>query len=69
MTEALITSPNLDDPDGVYERLLAVHDGLSDEESAALNARLILILVNHIGNPRVLSEALALARAAGHQGD
>ncbi|MEO0361725.1 MAG: DUF2783 domain-containing protein, partial [Pseudomonadota bacterium] len=46
----LTTSPNLADPDGAYAALLAAHRGLSDAESHALNARLVLILANHIGD-------------------
>lgn len=42
--------------------LLAVHKGLSEAESHALNARLILILVNHIGDPASLAQAFDLAR-------
>lgn len=57
----LNTKPNITDPDGFYAELLAVHDGLGEEESAALNARLILTLANHIGDRAVLSEALAVA--------
>ncbi|MBL3595534.1 DUF2783 domain-containing protein [Rhodovulum sulfidophilum] len=58
----LITDPNLPDPDGFYAELLAAHRGLSDPESQALNARLILILANHVGDRKALTEALALAR-------
>jgi hypothetical protein len=58
----LILTPNITDPDGFYARLIAAHDGLSDEESAALNARLILVLANQIGNAAVLEQALALAQ-------
>ena len=61
MTE-LNTNPNISDPDGFYAELIATHDGLSDEESVALNARLILILANHIGDRKVLEAALAAAR-------
>ena len=57
----LITTPNLPDPDGTYAALLAAHKGRSMAESQALNARLILILANHIGDPDVLAEAIALA--------
>jgi len=57
-------TPNIPDPDGFYDELLAAHDGLSKEESDAFNARLILILANHIGDRDVLREALA---AAGKQ--
>lgn len=62
---ALITTPNMADPDGFYAELLAVHDGLDAEASAALDARLILLLANHIGDRQVLSEALAAAARSG----
>jgi hypothetical protein len=48
--------------DDFYEALIDAHAGLSDEQSEALNARLILLLANHIGDLRVLREALTLAR-------
>lgn len=54
--------PNIPDPDGFYADLLAVHEGLPDDESAALNARLILILANHIGDRAVLRDALTAAK-------
>lgn len=54
--------PNIDDADGFYAELLAAHDGLSDEESLALNARLVLVLANHIGDRGILSQALLAAR-------
>ncbi|GIT92347.1 hypothetical protein JANAI62_28050 [Jannaschia pagri] len=57
--------PNLSDPDGAYDLLIAAHDGLDKAQSDALNARLILILANHIGDLDILSEALQAARAAG----
>ncbi len=59
---ALIQTPNLADHDGFYAELLAAHKGLTKDESDALNAQIILILANHIGDRKVLSEALALAR-------
>jgi len=58
----LVTTPNLSRPDETYARLIATHDGLSEAESHALNARLILILMNHIGDHAVLAQAMALAR-------
>lgn len=58
----LILTPNLPDPDGFYERLIRAHDGLSDDDSAALNARLVLTLANHIGDAAVLDQALEAAR-------
>jgi hypothetical protein len=60
----LIQSPNLRDPDGFYAALVTAHQGLSDEASELLNARLILILANHIGDPEVLREALVQARGS-----
>lgn len=54
--------PNIIDPDGFYDELLAAHQGLDKAESDALNARLILILANHIGDQTVLREALQAAR-------
>jgi hypothetical protein len=59
----LITRPNLARPDETYARLIAAHEGLDEVASHALNARLILILMNHIGDEAVLAEAMALARA------
>ena len=59
---SLKLSPNIDDADLFYDQLLAAHDGLNKAESDALNARLILILANHIGVPQVLEEALRVAR-------
>lgn len=67
MTEsegALATARNIDDQDGFYAELLEAHRGLGDSESHALNARLVLILANHVGDRAVLSEALALALRA-----
>ena len=58
----LTTELNLDRPDEFYEALLEAHRGLSDNESRALNARLILILANQIGDAATLDGALALAR-------
>jgi len=58
----LVTDPNLPDPDGFYERLIAMHHGLSDAESALVNAKLVLLLANHVGDPDVLVQAMAAAR-------
>ena len=57
----LITTPNLPRPDEAYARLIAAHDGLTEAASHAMNARLILILMNHLGDDSVLAQALALA--------
>lgn len=61
----LITTPHLDAPDDFYEALLDAHRELSAEASHALNARLVLILANHVGSSEVLRQALAAARDAG----
>ena len=60
----LVRSPNLPDPDGFYAALVAAHAGLSDEASGLLNARLVLILANHVGDRDILGEALVLARTS-----
>ena len=60
---SLITSPNLVHHDDIYERLLALHEGLDDASSRALNARLILLLINHIGDETAILEAFAASRA------
>lgn len=52
---------NISDPDGFYSELLAAHEGLSKDESDALNARLILVLANQVGDREILSEALSVA--------
>ena len=54
--------PNMKDPDGLYAAIIDAHARLSDADSAALNARLVLLLANHIGDEVVLREALDVAR-------
>ncbi|MFV3073520.1 DUF2783 domain-containing protein [Niveispirillum fermenti] len=58
---ALILTPNIPDPDGFYAELLALHQGRTDADSLAVNARLILVLANHIGDRDVLRQALQAA--------
>ena len=58
----LTLTPNIADPDGFYDALLAAHDGLNDAESEALNARLVLVLANHIGDRNILKAALEAAK-------
>jgi hypothetical protein len=55
----------MDRPDDLYEALVAAHDGLTRAESEALNARLILILMNHVGDAEVIRSAIAAAKDAG----
>lgn len=59
---SLTLTPNLTDTDGFYEALIAAHEGLSKEQSDAYNARLILVLANHIGDASVLTDALEAAK-------
>ena len=60
----LTTEPNLDRPDDFYQALIDAHAGLSLEQSAALNARLILLLANQVGDFDTLRAAIAAAREA-----
>jgi hypothetical protein len=61
-------NPNFADADKVYTAIMEAHRGLTEAESAALNARLVLLLVNHIGDEDVVREALDIARAAATSG-
>ena len=58
----LTLTPNIADPDGFYDDLLNAHAGLNKDASDALNARLILILANHIGDRAILRAALEAAK-------
>ncbi|HTT13904.1 MAG TPA: DUF2783 domain-containing protein [Burkholderiaceae bacterium] len=55
------TEPTLKSPDDFYERLLDAHRGLNADESAQLNARLILLLANQVGDDEVLAECITAA--------
>jgi hypothetical protein len=57
----LITTPNISDPDGFYAELLDLHNQHDKTTSDAINAQLILILANHIGDREILKQAFALA--------
>ena len=61
---ALVTDDQIAAPDDLYQALVDAHEGLADAESRQLNARLILLLANHVGDLAVLQEAAALARAS-----
>jgi len=58
----LNVEPNLASPDEFYEQLVELHRGLTDEQSTLVNAKLILLLANHIGDMDVLRAAMAAAR-------
>jgi hypothetical protein len=70
---SLILKPNFNEPgkryfraftpgDDFYESLIETHRDLTDEQSAMVNAKLVLLLSNHIGDISVLREAMAIAR-------
>ena len=61
---ALKTDPRIADPDAFYEAWIAAHQGLSDDESNDLDARLVLLLANQVGELQVLLDCIAEARAA-----
>jgi hypothetical protein len=58
----LSTSSNFAQPDDAFRAVVEAHRGLNETESADLDAALVLILANHIGDIAVLREAIALAR-------
>lgn len=58
----LITQLNVTCPDDIYQQLIELHAGLTEEQSMRVNARLILLLLNHIGDERVARAAIAAAR-------
>ncbi len=58
----LITTPNIPAPDDFYAELLALHADCPTDESHAINARLVLLLANHIGDREVLRQAFAAAK-------
>jgi hypothetical protein len=58
----LNTEPNLAAPDDFYEALLGLHRDLTEAQSALVNAKLILLLANHVGDPDILRAAMAAAR-------
>ncbi|MEJ1166711.1 DUF2783 domain-containing protein [Variovorax sp. CCNWLW186] len=57
----MITEPRIPDPDGFYAALLAAHEGLSEAQSADLNARLVLLLANQCGDQAVLLDCIRAA--------
>ncbi|MBK7474191.1 MAG: DUF2783 domain-containing protein [Betaproteobacteria bacterium] len=59
---SLKLEPNIARPDDFYDALIALHRGLTPEQSAKVNAKLVLLLANHVGNMEVLKQALDAAR-------
>ena len=64
---ALIVEPNLAGVDDVYQWLVDAHAGLSETDSMRLNARLVLLLANHIGDRQVIREAIDCAASIGEE--
>jgi hypothetical protein len=58
----MTTDPNIPDPDGFYAALVAAHEGLTEAQSAELNARLVFLLANQVGDQRTLLDCVAAAR-------
>lgn len=62
----LVTKSNLARRDDLYDLLVGLHDGLPDTESRKINAKLILLLANHIGDPDIVREAIEIAQTGHH---
>lgn len=60
--DALNIEPNISSPDDFYHELIDMHRDLSEQQSRLVNAKLILLLANHVGNLAVLREAMRAAR-------
>ena len=58
----MLSDSNISDPDAFYEMLISAHAGLSEQQSLELDARLILLLSNQIGDLALLGECIAAAR-------
>ncbi len=58
----LRTESNMPDPDAFYAELVDLHRDLTEEQSRKVDAKLILILANHVGDPALLRQAMAMAR-------
>ena len=66
---ALILTPNITDPDGFYQELIDSQRDLDEGQAAMMNAKLVLLLANQVGDREVLREAMAAARPrAGGKG-
>jgi hypothetical protein len=62
-TRAALRLEPAGDPDAIYQVLVDAHDALAAEQSRMMETRLILLLANHIGDPEVIAQAVAAARA------
>lgn len=57
--------PNIPDPDGFYQELIGMQRDLDEEQATLFQARLLLVLANHVGDRAVLTQAMQVARSAG----
>jgi hypothetical protein len=64
---SLETKPNIARPDDIYEALIAAQAGMSEAESLRFSARLILLLINQIGNDALVKDAIRAARAQAQE--
>jgi Protein of unknown function (DUF2783) len=62
LPNTLNTQPNIPAPDDFYQELVDMHRDLSEQQSALVNAKLILLLANHVGDLAILREAMRAAR-------
>lgn len=63
----LNTAPNVAVPDDMYQQFIDMHDGLDDVEGMKVNAKLILLLANHIGDPDIIQQAITIATNGAKQ--
>lgn len=66
---SLNLTPRLDDPDTLFAALVAAHEGLPPAASRRLDAKLVLLLANHIGDTNVVLDALRTAQATDEPGE
>lgn len=64
---SLETKPNVARPDDIYEAMIAAQAGMSEAESLRFSARLILLLINQIGNDALVKDAIRAARAQAQE--
>jgi hypothetical protein len=63
MTRSSLRLEPAADPDAIYQMLVDAHEGLGTEQGQVMQTRLLLLLANHVGDPAVIAQAIALARA------
>jgi len=63
----LNTARNIDNPDNIYQMLMDLHEGCDQEETNLRNAKLILTLINHIGDEQIIARAIQIAATSTEQ--